>query len=339
MTVTAPPATQPSATRPNAPRGRALRHLAGRAGQALVTIFLVSIAVFAGIRAIPGDPALVLAGEDSSPEAIAAIRERYGLDDPLPIQYLNWLSHAIRGDFGTSVRTGEPVIEAVLAALPVTLELALLSMLFATAIGVAAGVVAAVERGRPGEWLANGAALLGLSIPNFWLGILLVLIFAVGLRWLPASGFVPFTIDPLENLSRMIMPAFVLGSGLAAVVMRQTRSGMLEALSADYVRTARAKGLTGRAVVLDHALRNSLITVVTVLGLNLGQLISGAVVTEQVFTLPGFGKLTLDAVFTRDYPLIQAVVLITSVAYVVINLLVDVCYTLLDPRIRVGGVS
>lgn len=313
------------------------RMLLGRLGQSLVTVLLVSIAVFVAVRAIPGDPAIILAGEDQSPEAIAAIREQYGLDDPLPLQYLAWIGQALQGNFGTSVRTGESVSSSILAALPVTIELSLLSMVFATVLGILGGVVAAVRRGRPAEWGANLLALLGLSIPNFWLGIVLILVFAVGLRWLPASGYVPFFTDPLDNLQRMILPALVLGSGMAAIVMRQTRSGMLDSLSSDFVRTARAKGLTEREVIGNHALRNSLIAVVTVLGLNLGHVIAGAVVTEQVFTLPGFGKLTLDGVFTRDYPLIQAVVLITSVSYIVINLAVDILYSLIDPRIRLGG--
>ena len=212
-------------------------------------------------------------------------------------------------------------------------------MLFATVLGIATGTLAAVRRGRPAEWFANGLALLGLSVPNFWFGILLILAFAVAIPLLPASGFVPFGVSPLENLQRMILPAIVLGSGLSAVVMRQTRSGLLDSLSADYVRTARAKGLLGREVLVSHALRNSLITVVTVLGLQLGNLIAGAVVTEQVFTLPGFGKLTLDGVFQRDYPVIQAVVLLTSFAYILINLLVDLTYSVLDPRIRLAGGS
>lgn len=315
------------------------RYLLNRLGQALVTMLLVSFVVFAGIRAIPGDPALVMAGEDRSPEAIQAIRDQYGLDKPVLVQYLIWISRAVRLDFGNSARTGVPVIDQILSALPVTLELALLSMLFATLLGIATGTLAAVKRGRPAEWFANALALLGLSVPNFWFGILLILAFAVAIPLLPASGFVPLGVSPLENLQRMILPTIVLGSGLSAIVMRQTRSGMLDSLSADYVRTARAKGLLGREVLVSHALRNSLITVVTVLGLQLGHVIAGAVVTEQVFTLPGFGKLTLDGVFQRDYPVIQAVVLLTSFAYILINLLVDLTYSVLDPRIRLAGGS
>ncbi|MFJ2211109.1 ABC transporter permease [Streptomyces sp. NPDC101062] len=313
------------------------RHLLTRLRQSLITLFLVSVVVFAGIRALPGDPALALAGEERSPEALAAVRESYGLNDNLAVQYGRYVGHALTGDLGTSSRTGLPVADAIAEALPVTLELAALSLLLAIVVGIGSGVVAAVRRGRPEEWLANAIALLGLSVPTFWLGIVLVLTFAIALPVFAASGYVPFATDPLDNLRRMVLPSIVLGSGLAAVVMRQTRAAMLDSLSADYVRTARAKGLTRRQVIGGHALRNSLVTVVTVLGLQLGHLISGAVVTEQIFVLPGFGKLTIDAVFTRDYATLQAVVLCTSAAYILINLLVDTVYSVIDPRIRLGG--
>ncbi|MCM2410666.1 ABC transporter permease [Streptomyces sp. RKAG290] len=313
------------------------KYLLTRLRQSLITLFLVSIVVFAGIRALPGDPALALAGEERSPEALAAIREAYGLNDSIVVQYGRFIGHALTGDLGTSSRTGLPVADAIGQALPVTLELAALSLLLAVVLGIGAGVVAAVRRGKPEEWLANGIALIGLSIPTFWLGIVLVLGFAIAIPVFAASGYVPFGTDPVDNLRRMVLPAIVLGSGLAAVVMRQTRAAMLDSLSADYVRTARAKGLSKRSVVGGHALRTSLVTVVTVLGLQLGHLISGAVVTEQIFVLPGFGKLTIDAVFTRDYATLQAVVLCTSAAYILINLLVDVVYSVIDPRIRLGG--
>lgn len=312
-------------------------YLLRRLRQSLVTLFLVSVVVFAGVRALPGDPALALAGEERSPQALAAIRDAYGLNDNLAVQYGRFLTHAVTGDLGTSARTGLPVLDSISSALPVTLELAALALLFAVLVGITTGVVAAVRRGRPEEWLANALALLGLSVPTFWLGIVLVLAFAVAVPVFAASGFVPLSTDPLDNLRRMVLPATVLGGALAAVVMRQTRGAMLDSLSADYVRTARAKGLTSRQVTLGHALRNSLVTVVTVLGLQLGTLISGAVVTEQVFVLPGFGKLTIDAVFTRDYPMLQGVVLCTAAAYILINLLVDAVYSAIDPRIRLGG--
>jgi peptide/nickel transport system permease protein len=229
------------------------------------------------------------------------------------------------------------VAESIKHALPVTLQLAAFAILIAVFIGIGAGVIAAVRRRSAAEWGANGIALLGLSVPNFWFGQMVILLLAIAYRLLPASGFVSVFDDPVQAFRHLIMPATVLGSALAAVIMRQTRSAMLDALTADYVRTARAKGLTGRQVVLGHALRNSLIVVVTIVGLQLGALISGAVVTEQLFVLPGFGKLTIDAVFTRDYPMIQGVALVTATAYILINLLVDLLYSVIDPRIRVGG--
>ncbi|MBP8538555.1 ABC transporter permease subunit [Streptomyces sp. MK37H] len=308
-----------------------------RLGESLITLFLVSVVVFAGVRALPGDTATALAGEEPTPEAIAQIRESYGLDDNIVVQYLRYVRHAATGDLGVSSRTGLPVLDSVMEALPVTLELSALALLLAVVVGVGAGVVAAVRRGRPEEWLVNAVALLGLSVPAFWLGIVLVLAFAIAVPVFAASGFVPFGVDPMENLRHMVLPVIVLGSGLAAVVMRQTRAAMLGSLSADYVRTARAKGLSRRQVIMGHALRNSLVTVVTVLGLQLGHLISGAVVTEQIFVLPGFGKLTIDAVFSRDYAMVQGVVLFTSTAYILVNLLVDLAYSVIDPRIRLGG--
>lgn len=308
-----------------------------RVGESLITLFLVSVVVFAGVRALPGDTATALAGEEPTPEAIAQIRASYGLDDNIVVQYVRYVRHAATGDLGVSSRTGLPVLDSVLEALPVTLELSALALLLAVVVGVGAGVVAAVRRGRPEEWLVNAVALLGLSVPAFWLGIVLVLAFAIAVPVFAASGFVPFGVDPMENLRHMVLPVIVLGSGLAAVVMRQTRAAMLGSLSADYVRTARAKGLSSRQVIMGHALRNSLVTVVTVLGLQLGHLISGAVVTEQIFVLPGFGKLTIDAVFSRDYAMVQGVVLFTSAAYILVNLLVDLAYSVIDPRIRLGG--
>jgi peptide/nickel transport system permease protein len=312
-------------------------YLLRRAGAALIVLLVASILVFLGVRALPGDPALALAGEDRSEKALAATRAKYGLDDPVPVQYAKWIGRAVQGDFGSSSRTGLGVGSTIVDRLPVTLELAFLSLLIAVAIGMSAGVLAAVKRGSPADYAGSAGALMGLSVPHFWLGLMLILIFAIELSVLPASGFVPIVEDPLDNLRHLIMPALVLGTGFAAVIFRQTRAAMLESLSADYVRTARAKGLSEREVVGSHALRNSLLTVVTIVGLQLGLLISGAVVTEQVFVLPGFGKLLIDAVFQRDYPVIEAVVLLTTVGYVVINLAVDLLYSVLNPRIRIAG--
>ena len=313
-----------------------LEFLTKRAAISIATLFVISLIVFTGVRLIPGDPARVMGGTDADPAGLEEIREKYGLKDPIVLQYLRWIGLALRGDLGESIRTREPVVKTVARKLPITIELAWLSVLIAIGIAIPAGVFSATRRNTIWDLLANGVSLCGLSIPSFWLGIMLILLLSVRLGWLPASGFVPLWEDPIGNVTRMIMPAFVLGTGLAAVLMRQTRNSMIEVLSADYIRTARSKGLTGRAVVFRHAIRNGLIPVVTILGLQMGALMSGAVVTEQIFVVPGFGRLIVEAVFTRDYPLVQGVVLITASAYVFINLLVDVSYSVLDPRIRVG---
>jgi peptide/nickel transport system permease protein len=310
-----------------------------RTGQSLVTLLLATIVVFFGIRALPGDPALALAGEERDPAALAEVRAQYGLDQPILVQYWRWLTEMASGNLGESLRTGISVAETILTRIPVTLELALLSLLVAILLGVGSGVLAAVRRGSWVEWLANMAALLGLSVPSFWLGIMLILVFAIILGWLPASGYVSPLSDPVGNLQRMVLPSLVLGTQFAAILTRQTRSAMLESLGADYVRTARAKGLSERQVVLGHALRNSWITVLTLLGLRLGLLISGAVITEQVFVIPGFGRLIVEAVFTRDYPIIQGVAIVSAVAYILANLGVDLLYSVANPRIRLPGAA
>jgi len=307
-----------------------------KVGAALIVLVLASMLVFVGVRAIPGDPALALGGESRDPAVLSAIRHKYGLDQPVPVQYVRWVSLAVRGDLGTDQRELS-VSRTIVQRLPITLELAGLAILIGSVIGIVAGVLAAVRRGKATDYAATTVALVGLSVPHFWLGILMIIYFAVQLHWLPAGGYVAFSTNPVQNLEHMLMPAIVLGTGLSAVLMRQMRSSMLSALGADYVRTARAKGLSEWSVVGKHALRNSLITVTTVIGLQLGALISGAVITEQIFVIPGFGRLTIDAVNQRDYTLLQGVVLVAAAGYVVVNLLVDVVYSLLNPRIRVSG--
>jgi peptide/nickel transport system permease protein len=308
-----------------------------RSAISLVTLFLITVIVFLGVRMIPGDPARVMAGTDADAAGLEEIRQKYGLRDPMPVQYVKWLGLALRGDLGESIRTRDSVVRLVAQKLPITLQLAAYSLLIALVIAIPVGVLAAVRRNTAWDYLASSVSLCGLSIPNFWLGIMLILLLSVRLQWLPASGFVPFFEDPWANLQRLLMPAVVLGSALSAVLMRQTRNSMIEVLSADYIRTAYAKGLRTGVVVFRHAIRNGLIPVITIFGLQLGALIGGAVVTEQIFVVPGFGRLILEAVFTRDYPVVQGVVLITASAYVLINLLVDASYSLLNPRIRIGG--
>jgi peptide/nickel transport system permease protein len=298
------------------------------------TLFFVSMIIFGLQQLLPGDPALALAGEDRDPAVIAFLHKKYHLDEPMPVRYALWLGGVLKGDLGESIRINKPVLDLVLEKLPVTAELAGLAIIVALAIGIPAGVLSAVKNGRPLDYAANVFALWGLSTPNFWLGFLLILLFSVKLGWLPASGFVSPSEDLGQNLRSMIMPAFVLGNAIAAVMMRHTRSAMLQVLGMDYVRTARAKGLAERTVILKHALRNALVPVVTLGALEFGQLLSGAVLTEQVFTIPGFGKLIVDAVFNRDYAVVQGVVLCTATAYIVLNLCADLAYFLVNPRLR-----
>jgi peptide/nickel transport system permease protein len=284
---------------------------------------------------LPGDPAIVLAGEDRDPTVVAYLRAKMHLDEPLPVRYLYWIKGVLHGDLGESLRMQKPVLELILEKLPVTLELAAIAIVIALAIGIPAGIVSAVKRNTAWDYGANAVALWGLSTPNFWLGIMMILLFSVTLGWLPASGFVSPFENLKANLAALIMPAFVLGNAIAAVLMRHTRSAMLQVLSSDYVRTARAKGLPERGVVMKHALRNALIPVITLGALELGTLLSGAVLTEQVFTIPGFGKLIVDAVFNRDYAVVQGVVLFTATAYILLNLLADIAYVVVNPQIRV----
>jgi peptide/nickel transport system permease protein len=315
------------------------RYLLHRAVESLVALWLASIIVFAGMRALPGDPAIALSGEGRDPAVNAAIRARYGLDEALPVQYVRWAGQAVMGNLGTSIRTGLPVTAEIVRRIPTTLELAALAGLIAILFGIPLGILAAVRRGSAIDYVANTAGLVGLSIPTFWLGLVLILLFAINWKVLPASGFVPLLEDPLENLRRMILPAVVLGAGLGTILLRQMRSAMISSLQSDYVRTARAKGLRERDVVLRHALRNSLVTVVTVLGLELGALISGSVVTESIFLIPGFGRMIIEAISTRDYPLIQGVALVSAVAYIGINLIVDLLYSVLNPKVAVESTA
>jgi peptide/nickel transport system permease protein len=300
----------------------------------LPTLFFVSVLIFGLQQLLPGDPAMAMAGEEQDPQVIAFLRAKYHLDQPLPVRYALWVEGVARGDLGESIRIKRPVKDLILEKLPVTGELAGMAMLVAVLIGVPAGILAAVKHETVVDYGATMAALWGISIPNFWLGILLILLFSVTLGWLPASGFVTPAESLKQNLLTLIMPAFVLGNAIAAVMMRHTRSAMLQVLSADYVRTARAKGLSQASVILRHALRNALIPVVTLGALEFGGLLSGAVLTEQVFTIPGFGRLIVDAVFNRDYAVVQGVVLCTAFAYIMLNLFADIAYALINPRLR-----
>ncbi|HEV8142012.1 MAG TPA: ABC transporter permease [Methylomirabilota bacterium] len=298
------------------------------------TLFIVSILIFGLQQLLPGDPAMALAGEEHDPAAVAAIRAKYHLDRPLIVQYGIWIGNVLRGDFGQSLRNKIPVSELLVSKLPVTVELAVCSMLIALVLGVPLGIVSAARKGRAIDLAANFVALSGLSVPHFWLGIMLILLFAVRLGWLPASGYVPPWENLRLNLTMILLPSFVLGTGVAGVMMRHTRSAMLETLSTDYVRTARAKSVSERMVVVKHALRNALIPVITLGAIEFGRLLSGAVLTEQIFAIPGFGKLLVDGVFNRDYAVVQGVVLVSATLFVLLNLLADILYFLANPRLR-----
>ena len=306
-----------------------------RLGQVLPTLLILSVLVFSLQQLMPGDPALVLAGEErGDPQVLAQIRAELMLDRPLWEQYGHWLWRVLHGDFGFSWRIRLPVSELILTKLPVTFQLAAMSFVIGVGLGVPLGVLSAVWKGRALDWLVNAVALFGISTPNFWLGIMMILLFSVQLGWLPPSGYVPLWEDPWMSVQTTIMPAFVLGTGVASILMRHTRAAMLGALAQDYVRTARAKGLPERSVVFRHALRNALVPVVTLGTIEFGKLLAGAVLTEQIFTIPGFGKLVVDAVFNRDYPVVQGVVLATALIFVLLSLVADVLYMLINPRLR-----
>jgi len=308
--------------------------LSQRLLQIIPTLIIVSMLIFGLQQLLPGDPALIMAGEERDPKVLAEIRQQYRLDQPIPVQYFYWVKGVLSGNLGESMRLKSPVGALVMEKLPVTLQLAAMALLIAIAIGIPAGIVSAVKKETAWDYGANLFALWGLSTPNFWLGILLIFLFSVTLGWLPASGYVRLGENWQASLATTIMPAFVLGNALAAVLMRHTRSAMLQAMGTDYVRTARAKGLAEGRVVLKHALRNAMTPVITLLALDFGTLLSGAVLTEQIFTIPGFGKLIVDSVFNRDYAVVQGVVLVTSTIYISLNLLADIAYMLVNPRLR-----
>jgi len=298
-------------------------------------LFFVSLVVFSFVHVLPGDPAVLFLGEEATPETVAKFRTRLGFDRPLVTQYVEWLGRALRGDLGRSLRTNQPVTEAILQRLPVTLELLGAALAVSLAIAIPAGIVSAVKRNSGVDLVSTVFALIGFSLPNFWLGLILIYVFALLLRWLPPSGFAPLP-ALADNARSLILPALTLGTALAALITRQLRSGMLEVLRQDYVRTAQAKGLGQGVVVAKHALKNALIAVVTVIGLQIGGLLGNTIITESLFALPGVGRLMIDAVFSRDFFIVQGVVLFLAVGYVLSNLIVDVLYSYLDPRIRLG---
>ncbi len=313
-----------------------IRFIVRRLLAMVVVLFGISIVVFLLVHLVPGDVVAVLLGPRASPQASAALREIFGLNDPIHIQYLHWLGDVLRGDFGTSLRTGQPVLGQVVDRFGVTLELTGLALLLALAIGIPAGILGAVKQYSKTDYAVTVFALAGLSIPEFLLATLLVLLLSLEWRFLPPSGYVPFGEDPIQNLKLMIMPAIALGLGAASYITRMTRSSVLETLRQDYIRTAYAKGLRGMVIVVRHALKNALIPIVTVIGIQLGYLLGGAVIVEAIFAVPGVGRYALDGINMRDYPVVQGTVLFVTIVFVTVNLVVDVLYAYLDPRIRYG---
>ena len=300
-------------------------------------VLFVSFITFMLIHLVPGDPARVLLGEDSTPEALAALRQQLGLDRPLYEQYALWLNQAVHGNLGESIQLHEPVLQAILERLPVTIELGVAALLFSLLLAVPLGMTAATQRGSRMDWLLNVSSLLGTTIPPFVLGLLLILVFAVVLRIFPPGGYVAFTEDPLENLRDLILPMIALGSASVAVNFRQVRASMIEVLSQDYIRAARAKGLSERRINYRHAFPNALLPLLTLVGLQAGAILAGAVVVETIFLWPGVGQLAVTSILSKDYPVVQGVVLLSALSYILINLLVDLSYTIVDPRISYGA--
>jgi peptide/nickel transport system permease protein len=310
------------------------RYLARKLAQMLPVALIVTIIVFALTNLLPGDPTVTILGEQATAEQRAAVRVEYGLDRPAPLRYVEWLARAAQGDFGRSLRTREHVSEMLAARVPVTLQLTFVAILIAVAIGVPAGIMAARFRGSAIDVVVSFVAMSSVAIPYFWMGVMLILFFSLRLGWLPPSGYVPFFEDPVQNLRLMVLPAVTIGTAFAALVMRQTRASMLQVLTQDYIRTARAKGMSEPRVVLKHALRNALIPVSTVVGLQIGALLGGAVVTETVFAMPGLGRMLVDGIFQRDFPVIQGAILFIVVAVFAVNVLTDLLYRLFDPRVK-----
>jgi peptide/nickel transport system permease protein len=298
---------------------------------------LVSFVTFMIIHLIPGDPAQVLLGESATPQTVAALRHQLGLDQPLLAQYFIWLGQALHGNLGESIQLQQPVTQAIIQRLPVTAELGVVALLISVAMAIPLGVLAAGRRNTPIDWLINMSSLIGTAIPNFVLGLLLILFLAVTVRLFPPGGYVPFTEDPLGNLRDLILPAITLATGAVAGNMRQVRASMIEVLGQDYIRTARAKGLGRVRIYFVHALRNALLPLLTIVGLQAGAIIGGAVIIETIFLWPGIGFLAVQSILSKDYPVVQGIVLLSALSYMFVNLLVDVGYGLLDPRISLGA--
>jgi len=312
-------------------------YVAQRLLQALPVLILASVALLLLLHLVPGDPALLLAGPDATPEVVAAVRKDMGLDQPLPVQYALWMQHALRGDLGKSYISRLPVWQLIQNALPATIELAMAALTIAVLFGLPTGIISAVKRQSLPDWIVTVINGLALGVPNFWLGILLIIFFALIMNWLPPGGRIEFLANPGVAWKSLILPAATLGIPIGAVLSRFTRAAMLEVLHEDYIRTARAKGLPGWGIIMRHAIRNALIPIVTVLGIQFGRLLGGAVIVESVFAWPGIGRMVLQAVLNRDYLLVQGTLLLLVMSFIGINLIVDLLYGVLDPRIRLSA--
>jgi ABC-type dipeptide/oligopeptide/nickel transport systems, permease components len=312
------------------------RYIAKRLISLIPVLLGVSIIVFFLVRLIPGSALEMYMGTqvEATPAQMEELKRIFGEDKPVPVLYVEWLGQLLRGDFGVSLRTGRPVLNDIVSRLPLSLELTLLALFLALIIGIPQGIVSSLKKNSIGDTINRIVGLLGLSLPQFWLAALMVLAFSNSRGWIPMGNYVKFTADPLRNLKMLLLPALAVGVGLAAVIMRYTRNSMLEVLQMDYIRTAKAKGLKRHTVILRHALKNAILPVITVAGFNTGYLLGGAIVIEEVFALPGMGRLALYAIYQRDYPVIQGIVLVIATLFVLVNLITDLIYAAVDPRIR-----
>ncbi|WP_175631940.1 nickel ABC transporter permease [Virgibacillus siamensis] len=303
----------------------------------VIVLFLVSIIVFSLVNILPGDPAMLMLGIEATPESLEALREEMGLNDPLYVRYFDWVAGVLQGDLGYSIQDHSPVMKILLSKIPVTLELTALAFIIAIIIALPIGIISAIRKGTALDYTSTTLALTGVSVPSFWLGILLIYVFAIILGWFPPSGYVPLSENIWKSLMLMLLPAITLGTRMAAELMRMVRSSLLEVMESDYIRTGYSKGLIEKSVVFGHALKNALIPVLTVSGLQLTTLFGGTVIVETIFAVPGLGRLILDSILTRDYPVVQGVVLFMALSVVAINFLIDILYSILDPRIKLTG--
>lgn len=310
-----------------------IRYIISRLVQMLPVLFVVSVAVFSMTLLLPGDPTFSMLDEHATAGERVALREKLGLDAPIPVQYVKWAQNVLTGDFGRSLRNGEPVVEMLVSRVPATTQLAIMAIILATLIGVPLGIAAALNRNSIRDVAATSAGMFAMAMPSFWLAMLLIMLFAIHLRWLPPSGYIPFVKDPIASMRLMVMPAITLGTVMAGLILRQTRTSMLAVLSADYVRTARAKGLGEGRVIVRHALRNALIPIVTVVGMQMGTLLGGAAIAESVFSLPGLGQMVVDGIFNRDFPAVQGAILVIVTFILFLNLIVDIVYAWIDKRV------